>query len=1059
MDGKLSAQNNLSMPEGMLSSGSVLNPHMSFPHALIISASAGSGKTYTLAQRYAMFLISPSAESSPRNPENIIAVTFTNNAAKEMKQRILKYLKDLALGCNPDMNKICVALSLGEKDVRRRSGEMVNRLLECYSDFQVQTIDSFFSGIFRLSAAELNYSADIETKFSSESIINGAVMSVISMAGRSGKFDEKTVDRFLSLLPADKSFLWNPAEAMKDTFAGFMSMESSLPYTVSPEKGGEEKTLRIYMEAIEMYRNILDRVPSKYIRSSMRSAENLSSPRILLEKYYGTRSFFDGRTKWDNILSAVPDAEEYRDRMDKKIAELAESYSASYYQPYTELYELFREKAELIKRRITNAIPVSDISKCLSGYISKNTVPEIYYNLGSRLNHFMIDEFQDTNRLQWNIMLPLIEEALSTRGSLFLVGDIKQAIYRFRHADYKIMASLLPGGNFEESGLSAGMLANGLECGNLPVNYRSGGVITAYAAEVFKNRLPKLQRQYGLPDMTGLSSYMQEPKKGNEDKGYVRCELIKKSMGEKNCYGEKLIECVESAKKRHPLKDIAVLVDRNATVEEVVSLLSSKGIPAASFSSLDIRKRPVIAEIISLMRFLDGPQNDIAFFNFINGSIFRKVSGGISAEIYDMLCSRSSNELLYVYFRRQGRFRPLWEELFQPLFSKSGYLPLYELVCQICSAFSLFDNFPEEQAALAKFQEAAASSSSKGMNTLSAFLDYADSGNEPDEDSKKEFAVALPESLNAVQVMTWHKSKGLGFPVAINIIDINRGRASGMTYREKQGCLYPVYSVSQIERNSEELRAGKKEERTEELIQKLNTFYVICTRAKEELYNLVMIDETEEEAESGENKELPDAREIFCDYEAGSVRQSECGTEEPPAPLKVSAGRKDRKFMLNEPPRTVHAGDMRARLRGELIHAVISAFDSTADRAAIADIYDRLSGFYLSGSSCRDEDINVIEKFISCGDAALFFPKDRDGKCSILSECEYLDRDGNMARMDRVIISDSVVIVADFKTGAAMPEYTKQIKKYMGILSGVYRRPVRGFLAYIDPVKVEEVFL
>lgn len=1057
MSEKCEINNNSSLPEAVLPSGSVFNTHMVFPHALLINASAGSGKTYTLAQRYAMFLISTTADSSLRNPENIIAVTFTNNAAKEMKQRILKYLKDLALGCNPDIHKICAALRLEEAEVRRRSGEMVDRLLDCYSDFQVQTIDSFFSGIFRLSAAELNYSADIETKFSAENIIDNAVMAVISMAGRSGRFDEKTVDRFLSLLPGDQSFVWNPAEAMKKTFSGFMSMESSLPYTLSAERSSGDKTLGIFREALELYREILGKVPEEYIRTAMRSVEDINSPSVLLERYYGTRSFFNGRIKWEKILSAVPEAEEYRKCMDKKIAELAEAYSFSYYQPYTELYPLFREKAELIKRRITNAITVSDISKCLSGYISENTVPEIYYNLGSRLNHFMIDEFQDTNRLQWNIMLPLIEEALSTRGSLFLVGDIKQAIYRFRHADYKIMSSLLPGGSVEESGLSTGMLPHGLECENLPVNYRSGGVITDYVAEVFRKRLPQLQQQYGLPDMTGLSSYIQAPENKNINKGYVHCELMSKKKGEKNSYAERLVTLVESAAKRHPLRDIAVLVDRNSTVEAVVSLLSSRKIPSASFSSLDIRKRPVIAEIISLLRFLDEPQDDISFFNFINGSIFSRASGLMSAEIHDFLCGRTDKELLYVYFRRHEVFMQLWEKLFQPLFSKSGYLPLYELICQIYVTFSLFDNFPEEQAALAKFQEAAATSSSRGMNTISSFLDYADSESGPDEDSKKEFAVALPEALNAVQVMTWHKSKGLGFPVVINIIDINRGRTSGMTYRENNDSLYPVYSVSEIEKNSALLKAWKKAEKTEELVQKLNTFYVICTRAKEELYNLVLPEEEKEDKSGESEKELPDAREIFFDYEAGSVNKEGTETEELPASLKVPVGRTDRKFVLNEPSCTVRDVDIRTRRRGELLHAVISAFENTVDIVSVAGIYDRLSGFYSTDDSYRNEDIAILEKFISCSEAALFFPE--YGKCDVFSEREYLDRSGNMVRVDRVIITDSEVIAVDFKTGAESPEYEKQVKNYMSILAGVYGKPVRGFLAYIDPVNIREVFL
>lgn len=1050
------------MANEKMSSGNVMNPNIGFPHALLISASAGSGKTYTLAQRYAMFLLGDRKhESSPMRPENIIAVTFTNNAAKEMKQRILKYLKDLALGKNPDAEKVSTALGVSSEQLKEISAKKVSELLDSYSDFQVQTIDSFFSGIFRLSASELNYPPDMETIFSSSAITDAGVAALLSLAGKPGVLDQKSSDWLLENMPKKTAFQWNPAEAIRDAFDGFLGMESALPHSISIPEEDEKSVDRIFKQVKKDLAGIYTQIPEEFIREKMRDLDSIRTPSDLIVLYSsGTFGFFDGHRK-RSILNEIPNAMDIVGRVNAEVCELVEAYSKAYYRPYMRIYDIFREKTEMIKRKMINSIPISDISKKLSDYISRYTVPEIYYNLGSRLNHFMIDEFQDTSRLQWNVMLPLIEEALSSRGSLFLVGDIKQAIYRFRYADYKIMSSLMQNSSEAAHGLNTSMLPYGLEIENLPLNYRSGGVITDYVYDVFRKRLPLLLSHYNLRDFTGLTSYQQQPKTENIGKGYVRCQIIDTSTEDwEEDYRNCLVSTVREAMKRHSCRDIALLVNRNADVEDTVALLSSENIPSASYSSLDIRKRPVIMEILSLLQFLDKPFDDLAFFSFVNGEIFARTALPPDCSLNAELAKRPRGEMLYVYFRNSDKFSTCWNEYFDPLFRKSGYLPLYELVCHIYDLYALFDNFPTEQAALAKFQEVVASVAGKGINTIGAFLEYADIS-DPDEDSKTAFAVAMPEALDAIQVMTWHKSKGLGFPVVINVIQAKRKRSgSGIGFYEGKDGIYPFYSVANLEKLSDFLKNAKLVENIEELVQSLNTMYVICTRAKEELYNIVL----REPKNDRNTPVLPDFSDIFDAYQAGTVDSSKKVSEEKAdSPLKAISGQKDRQPLMNPYPASMPEGDSIQRSRGELIHAVIAKFAKKAENdkdlhTVIGDIYDEIYPCYFAekGLFSKEEDIEMIVRFITDRSVNEFFAKNVETET--LVEEEFIDSFGNLLRMDMVRITSDCVSVIDFKTGRPHTEkYRRQLLHYMRTLGQVYGRQVKGYIAYINPVHVVEI--
>jgi len=165
---------------------------------------------------------------------------------------------------------------------------------------------------------------------------------------------------------------------------------------------------------------------------------------------------------------------------------MTELFSLSKYSHYGPLYQEFKEYLERVKRK-AGILHLDDINKKLSQYLQRNgIVPEIFFRLGDRLYHFLLDEFQDTDRVQWENIRPLLEEAYSKGGSLFAVGDMKQAVYMFRKADYRIMREIVEGIKSKNKEALSPSVAENAEVIPLKENYRSGEIILSYVDDILK---------------------------------------------------------------------------------------------------------------------------------------------------------------------------------------------------------------------------------------------------------------------------------------------------------------------------------------------------------------------------------------------------------------------------------------------------------------------------------------------------------------------------------------------------------------------------------------------
>lgn len=1033
--------------------------HHKFPHLLLLEASAGSGKTEALAKRYVWFLL---AEGKvPHNDiSNILAITFTKKAAREMKQRILEQLKKLALSKDEMILKETVEqLGVPPEELQSLAEANVSRIIERYSDFQIQTIDSFMTRVARSAALELDLRPDFEITMTHGELQHYSTSLMLRQVGpeRSRKITAM-MDQFLDLLNqlARSNFIWNPELELEKKFSEFLGVESKEIGNLVFEDCRKE--IQQSLETISQIYEAVKALPlpkkEKYVEKFDNYLKTGNIGEIL-------RRTFSQHTVPVRKGKGSEDETELYEKAERDwlslipvVGRLAILDSLSRCHAYGEVYREFKSMLQSVKLR-TGVHHISDISKILNQYLNEEIVPEIYMGLGQRLYHFLIDEFQDTDPVQWASLSPLLHESLAKDGSLFLVGDLKQAIYMFRRADYRIMRGLAQEIKGEISSFQwlPPSVGDSAWVDTLGKNYRSGEVILEYVEEVFRKNLKAVlgEKEFHR-DLTGLTDFVQDPTPKMKKKGYARTmrfvggaieEDEADTAPRKALLG--IINDVLNRGYRH--RDIAVLAAKNRELAMIVDWLITADIRASASSSLDIRKRKVISEIVELLKFLESPVDDLSFANFILGDVMARAaaSHGIkldSEELHQMILDKGKTGGGYLYqtFRKHAESSTLWEEYFENLYQKTGYYPLYDLVSMALRAFRIFDNFPEESGSLVKLLEAVNILESKGKNSIQDFL-------EETADEKTElFNLELPEYADAVRLMTFHKAKGLGFPVVINMIYESRSPGNS-TYYEKEGEKIKVHYITKgLAMKSPELAEIYERRRVDNQIQHLNTLYVMCTRAKWELYNLVIL--TKENGLLGT---------LFKDRELGKKSEKEKQDESPlplPTPVKLKQGtERDEEWGRDEGWSYTRWVDAK---RGEVYHQILESieFFSGPPGKKIADAMDRCPA--IAQIPFDSEQIRFdIESFLSSSEVRDWF-ESAPGRI-VFREKEYVDQSGNLYRVDRVIIDEDEVTVIDFKTGDPK-DYSEQLKKYMRILAEIYPgRKVNGRVAYVDSSRVEKI--
>ncbi|MCX7793306.1 MAG: UvrD-helicase domain-containing protein [Thermodesulfovibrionales bacterium] len=1018
---------------------------LTFPHYMILKASAGAGKTSALTKRYVQFLLS---ERIPDNKlKNILAITYSRNAAKHMKARILEWLKKLYFKDERTVSEFSELLLVKKEDqnpeaLSTRALLIIEEILDNYSDFQVKTIDSFMSSLFRASATDFGLNPDFEILMNNKELMTYAFELFIKDI-REGSEKAERFREIINLLEelSENSYCWDPA---KEILKNWIILHEELSASNRELKVNEK-----IVEELKKIESELQKVSASLIELFNKNTDNLHDKFNLdnFIKHTRERSFLS--IKWKGkppTTKKTPPEDSERikilwNRFQDLLKEYSLYYAMAYFLPYIMEFENFSRELEDVKSK-EGKLFIEDIGRYLASYLSSSKIPDIYFRLGERISHYLIDEFQDTSYIQWCNLYPLIENALSMDGSLFVVGDTKQAIYGFRRADYRIMKHLETGQVFP----SAQKIVSELDR-----NYRSGGVILRFNEKVFKEILPESKTLCMAATLSDFKTYTQKPVEDKKDKGYVEVTEIERERA-----GSYICSLIMDLKERgYSYSDIVILALKNEHVVEISGWLNEGQIDFISHSSLDVRQRKVTAEVLNLLKFLDSPVDDFAFSVFIQGDLYKRFISSfksIPEEIFkktitSFLLKHRNSRILYKSFEKE--FPILWKENFEELFRLAGYLPLYDLLSMCMSKFRLFDVYPDGEAAFIKILEVARIFENRGFGNIRDFVEFF---TQSFQDSEF-WNMVLPSGKNAVNVMTVHQSKGLEFPVCILYLSWknSEGRRKTMRILEDEEGLHLIKLKKDFARH-EKLHRAYEERRADELASKVNTLYVALTRAEDELY--VIIDKNE----------IPE----IIKNEIGKIYGSKLTPEE--IGIKKERDRRKKEEVVpfghylftGEFPVLEREIHLQEKERGEFIHRILSSIEYYYEgiEGEIMNTIEKHNELYASGLS--PEELKKIYNAV-LNTIKTLEPYFRKIPARVVkNEKEFADGSGSLHRMDRVVIDQGLITVIDYKTGhpsqKEMEEHIIQVKDYKRILKELYPSiNVKGILFYVDKGEAREI--
>ena len=1097
----------------------------------IYKASAGSGKTFTLAVNFIRLLI-----EQPDNYRHILAVTFTNKATAEMKQRILGKLYGIAHSL-PDSKayyeEVRRATGLGESLIRTRATQALEMLIHDYSHFRVETIDSFFQSVLRGLARELNLGTGMTIELDTKRVISEGVDLLL----RELSADDPTllwIEKYIGS-EMDDGKHWNITDSLKD-FARNIHDETyqqqadnlrtqlqdaniirALRKQLTGERNRAKKAIDTQVDSFfkELDRNSLtvddlsygaSGVCGYYLKLRAGEYNTEFTPRTtdasLRPEAWATAK--SPRKKeiialaGHTLMPHLNDTERLRSREIHTI-NTCDLVLRHLYQ--LQLINIIHDRILQLNRE-ENRFLLADTCRMLS-QMQTGDSSFVFEKLGYYIRHIMIDEFQDTSRMQWDNFLHLLREGLSQGNESMLVGDVKQAIYRWRGSDWRI----LNGEVHHELGLYTPREAH-----RLAVNRRSMREIVEFNNHLFDrcNTLltDLLGEEHAAPLIQAYSDVEQEHKEERE--GYVRVVDVTHEKGE----NADEVMCREVLRTIEELlangiseKHIALLLRTNTQIQRIVDYMAIHA-PTIHIFSADAYRLDAATSVnmlVDTLRWIADPEQSVALLQ-VAIHYHRNVlaDGFSSADI--------------IALRPQGYGLP------KALIAQHNTLqqmPLYELTEHLYRTLQLHRIADEDGYLMAFFDQLSSYCTTKAGG-IKEFIHYWD-----DELKSK----AIPSGgADGIEAMTVHKSKGLEFhTVIIPHCEWELNKYGNTLWIAADNSLPTPLATNPIPyceaMKHSAFATAYHEEYLQQIVDSYNLLYVACTRPKANLIILkssskstiakgkvmnnvaqlitaalgsnaegvleygtlaapkeensrVMLSETKHLAEClGENAlQIPNARSVRYAQDDTNEDDNEKANplEARPEPLSVTMCSEElrvhfrqsnlaKRFIAQakEASSTTATDKQESDSptlsfldRGLLLHELF-AMIRTADDVPTA--IARMVRDGLIDTATQHEIERIVHRALTLPLAADWF----SGKYELFNECTILYRDeaGTVHRMrpDRVMTDGERFIIVDFKFARERDEHHDQVKAYIQQLHHMGHTHVEGYLWYVYENRVSEV--
>ncbi|MBN1924193.1 MAG: UvrD-helicase domain-containing protein [Prolixibacteraceae bacterium] len=782
----------------------------------IYKASAGSGKTYRLVLEYLKLLI-----ENPVNYRHTLAVTFTNKATAEMKERILRNLYEVASGKDDKlMGTLISETGKPESHIVHNAGLSLSLLLHDYDHFSVNTIDSFFQGVLRSFARELGLYGAYEVDLDSDAVLNEACDRLLMEVENDNELCNWLLSMAEERLNSGKS--WQIRDEIINLGKEFLK-EASLPFQLNmPTREQERENIK------ELKKRLLPKIKwfeNECRKLGERGVKLLSDYGLTLDDFSYKKSSFAGKfeklaefpvdkfelgkrfyealdqpEKWATAKNRNPGIDQcYSGGMNELVRETInffEKNKVAYYtaiEVYKHIYTLGVLSVLLANIREigqeNNSLLLNEGNLLLRGIIGDNDAPFIYEKTGNYFQHFMFDEFQDTSVLQWENFKPLVLNSLSENHSNLVVGDVKQSIYRWRNGDWTLLSERLPDelGKFGVSEVS------------LDSNWRSAKNIVEFNNSLFEHTPGMLQEEFNalvnqsaaseklIPEFgktieNAFSDVTQKPV-NNDESGLVSISFVAEK-GDDNYRADTISQLINSIKevqdKGYRAGEIAILVRKNNIGTEIANKLLDYGKGAGahgynfsvmSNDSLMLESSQLVKFIILLFDYVINPWDNILqatlVYNFENyilpvllhqGTTLPKITFGDQQQIQFLEDDDSGSGLFSGNVERD--YFPFFKDENGAFFrQKWAAMSVVDLVSEFISLYRLSE-LPGEQASIEAFKDAVIDFTRTENSNLYRFSEWW-------KENGSKLKLQTSGNRDAIRIITVHKAKGLEFPVVM----------------------------------------------------------------------------------------------------------------------------------------------------------------------------------------------------------------------------------------------------------------------------------------------------
>ncbi|MBK9275908.1 MAG: UvrD-helicase domain-containing protein [Flavobacteriales bacterium] len=1031
----------------------------------VLHSSAGSGKTHALVKRYLVLALRPDRPTAYRG---ILALTFTNKAAGEMKERVLHYLRLLADGAHDDariadlLQALRTEHGLDPKAAAIGAAAVLHHMLHHWSDLSITTIDAFVRRLVRPFARDLQLDHELRMTTDQDWYRDRAVDLLLEAAGRDPALTEVLVAACSRLVEDEAR--WNPSAPFSE-LAKMLDDEEAVRHleqlsTVSAEALlRTDAALRAAIHAFRREARMLGRAALDALAAAHLELEDLAHTRSGFRSVLTKLSDFKddpievgtNATKplatgvwWSSKATAAAQEEL------KRLAPLLER-TLTTVQRWQEEGRFTAHWLRILIRRdlmalggmraLADALRTAkdedgvtffqDLTRAVERVVREEPVPFLYERLGQRFQHFLIDEFQDTSVMQWHALLPLAENALANGGSVLLVGDAKQAIYRWRNGEVRQFKALpaLHGRDQLADGVrrEAFLKASAAPIEPLRDNHRSSATIVAFNNTLF-DRLRELLPEALRPIYDEQAQTARKP-----PGGFVRLDVVPptKDDTEDVPWTEAWLlrgvaECVEDG---HRAGDIAVLVRSGTQGSQVARALSRAGYAVISPDGLRLKGDAAVDLVLALLR-LDVRADDHTALQALAAAV---EAGVLPLERMNPPADTGPGTALQ---RLRTCLPP-------------GTRAAATLLDRVLGHVERCGLDPAADAFLNALLEAVREHQQAHGHDPAGFLEHWERG-------YAGRSITAPAGLDAIQVMTIHKAKGLQFPVVL--VPFTRMSGGGRTSTSvwtSPGGLAPELPTARLTfkgRKAPDLPAVADELAMQDL-DALDLLYVAFTRPEQRLYAAVPQSHGDTLTKAllehlvAMGGALATGLTIGDRTTASAASRPE--THDPvlrPLPPGGGVQLLVRDTVRDHDP--IGADDR--RMTGEALHHLLAQVRTAADMEAA------LVAAVACGDLRPDERDHWQPRLAALLDRSDLAPWFGPG-LDVLTETPLILGEGRSARPDRLVRTAHGWGVLDIKTGHPHPAHAEQVRGYMDVLRTVTGSPVHGALLYLATGTLEPI--